>query len=237
VNLSSAQLTKLIDAGLSADQLRVVAEIIGEKKQRSPNAERQARYRDRHRNVTGDVTCNATNNVTDNATRDVTVGSSSPSSSLSPTPPILTTTPPSPADGDDARDDLGWPVDRRQWAEGLIRETGCLDPHQEYPRNVEAIRLYLKWHDTGLPWQTIVDVIREVMAKKRDGPPSTMGYFSRAIVTAHVRQNQPLPEPVNERRSPDFKPISERREDSTIAAFRNVFGRPADSPDEPGHAA
>lgn len=34
---------------------------------------------------------------------------------------------------------------------------------------------------------------REVMAKKRDGPPGTIGYFERAFAAAHARQSAPLP--------------------------------------------
>lgn len=87
MSLSADTLRLLQAKGLSlSDVIEVAAALEADfKPVRSGSAERMARKRERDRNVSqSDVTC------------DASQGSSSPSSSLSPTPPILTTSSPSP---------------------------------------------------------------------------------------------------------------------------------------------
>lgn len=87
MSFSAAQITQLLDLGLTPDQLRGVIEIMAVKT-RSPSAERMARKRER--DASQSVTCDA--QVT--RTSDAKVPSASPSSSP-PIPPLITTPSPS----------------------------------------------------------------------------------------------------------------------------------------------
>lgn len=55
-----------------------------------------------------------------------------------------------------------------------------------------------RWRsDLGLDDQVIVAIIREVMARKRDGPPARLSYFNRAMQREAGSRNQPKLEPID----------------------------------------
>lgn len=49
------------------------------------------------------------------------------------------------------------------------------------------------WLDNGWRPAVILVAVREAMAKKRDGPPSSVKYFEKAIARAHALDADPLP--------------------------------------------
>lgn len=226
MSLSPAQLLKLIDAGLSAEQLRVVAEVMAETgHERNANAERQARFRARR-------SASVIRNVTDNVT------GSSPSSNGFPPDPLSLTTSLSPDAAGEARDPLGWPAVATDWADRLMTETGCADPRKDiWPRASAAV--LVSWHEIDRwEWRDVVAGISAVMIRRPTGPPSTWKYFAKAIAQAKTDRTTKTPETqANERRNPNFKTAAERNQDSTISAFRSVFGGSSDGAPEPGDVA
>ena len=207
-SLSASQLMTLIDAGLTAEQLRVVAEVMSVEKPRTAGAERQARLRERRRGVT--------RNVTDNVTERDPSPLGPPSFPHTPyLPPII---PPTGIDGDDVRDALGWPVDAKSWVDSLINETGCADAARDiWPRQTVAV--VLGWHDIDrFAWRDVVAGIRLVTARAPD-PPSTWRYFSKAIARVRRDRIPSTPEPIDERshRARDFPARPECRQSRSTA--------------------
>jgi len=140
---------------------------------------------------------------------------------------------------DASRDVLGWPEPKTEWISTLIAETGCADmARDDWPYRKASI--VTGWHETDrFEWDDVVAGIRSVMATvNATDPPKSWRYFAAAIARAKRDRTTITPEAQpHERRNQPFRSTSERREDSTIAAFRNVFGGPAAGEDEPGHAA
>jgi hypothetical protein len=138
--------------------------------------------------------------------------------------------------GVSARDDLGWPMAATQWADDLMAATQCADPTRDiWPRQTAPV--LVGWHEIDrFEWRDVVAGIRIVVAQGT-GPPASWKYYAKAIARARQDRLQPTPEPVNDQRRQAYKSTAERNQDSTIAAFRNVFGRTSDSPDEPFSAS
>jgi uncharacterized protein YdaU (DUF1376 family) len=54
-----------------------------------------------------------------------------------------------------------------------------------------------KWAAAGVSEKDQIAIVREVMARKRDGPPSSFGYFDRAMSDFAANRDRPLPSPRN----------------------------------------
>jgi hypothetical protein len=139
----------------------------------------------------------------------------------------------------DARDDeTEWPVQTSEIVDIILAKTNCADPARDiWPRQTAPV--IAGWKFNGLGWCDVLAGVRAVMARP-NAKPRSWAYFTEAIAQAHANRTNPIiiPEATsNERPHTGFKTTSERREDSTVAAFQRVFGRPADSEDEPRGAA
>lgn len=128
MSLTLAALRTLVDLGLTSEDILRVAEAQGEK-QRSANAERQARFRARKAQDEGEsVTCNVTSN-------GVTVTPEpSPPPFLSPEPPIL----PTPTPGSVTSRTRGEAGFERFWA-AYPRKVGKGDARKAFDRAIRKI--------------------------------------------------------------------------------------------------
>ncbi len=122
---------------------------------------------------------------------------------------------------------LGWPVDRKDWVRQLIAETACADPVRDiWPANTAGI--VTGWHDSdGFEWCDVVAGIRATLS--RPGPhsaPKSWRYFSPAIAQCCADRTSPTPTAVAVNRPARYKTQAQRNQDSTVAAFARIFGRP-----------
>lgn len=226
MSLSAAALRLMAAKGLSIEDIIEIAECCEAK---SSGAERQARYRERKAN----------RNESD-VTRDVTSGSF-PSSNGFPPDPLSLTTPLSPEDDEEARETVceQWPEEKSQWISEICRRTGCAEfdrsRRDAWPLSKSSVEAVMEWNRAKVPWALIIELIPGIMARKRDGPPRSFAYFTPEILQAHVNRLRPvtLPEASNDQYHPPRKTAGERNQDSTINAFRRVFGGASDGEEEP----
>ena len=131
--------------------------------------------------------------------------------------------------GGSARDALGWPVDPNDWPQALLDETGMAADLAKHDWPLRTISSATGWHHTDkFEWVDVVTGIREGMVGKGNDPPRSWKYFSPVIARAKQNRLTKTPEARNE---PDRKPYQttgQRNKDSTIAAFKSVFGGDAD---------
>jgi hypothetical protein len=62
---------------------------------------------------------------------------------------------------------------------------------RDHPMAIGAAYQVQSWLNEGCRPDLIMSAVRRVMAKKRDGPPSTLAYFARAVAEEHVRAANP----------------------------------------------
>lgn len=204
MSLTADQLIMLLDAGLSAEQLRVVASVMA-KPARSSSAERMARKR--ARDASQSVTCDA--DVTSQSDEMV---SSSPSSSSPPIPPLITTTL-SPSNntglGAGATD---WPANA-EVVEIIISEAGIHLTRAEtwHLRSAGVVAL---WRHNGFSfWDEVLPTIKAIV----DGGAKikSWAYFTDAIAECRANRLKPIPIPeprqTHERRNPDYRDQSAGR--------------------------
>ena len=142
----------------------------------------------------------------------------------------------------------GWPVDRKDWVPALIKATGCADPVRDtWP--VTSLAVLTGWHDVDrFAWSDVTGaIIAALPTIKPDDPPKSWRYFSAAIARFRADQTVSAPKvpeydrniprhwpgkaPDHNTRTPDRRTAAQRNQDSTIAAFARVFGRPQNGPD------
>jgi len=116
----------------------------------------------------------------------------------------------------------GWPSDKRLWSQWMAEALNLGDPGKHLwlieRRSFDA---YMAWHGSGVPFETCVDVITDVLAKKRDGPPGHMGYFTREIAQTHADRlaGLKIPEPRNPNERFDNRGRRPSGYEGTVSAF------------------
>jgi hypothetical protein len=81
------------------------------------------------------------------------------------------------------------------------------------------------WLGNGWNPDIIMVAVRETLSKKRDGPPSSVGYFEKAIATAHARQAAPLPKVTISQAKVEVTDARKTSGNSAIAAAREIRSR------------
>jgi uncharacterized protein YdaU (DUF1376 family) len=125
-------------------------------------------------------------------------------------------------DGDEAREPL-ISSEAMDLADELAREVGH-DPKFVPPAWCGAAGRIEMWFAEGWTRQIILETVRAVMARKRDGPPGSVQYFEKALAKAHAVNRKPLPQVVidNTQETVNVRPQADR---STVAAAHRLVER------------
>lgn len=115
-----------------------------------------------------------------------------------------------------------------QLAEDLAAIAGFPTPQDWPPGWMGAPYRAQQFLSNGWRPEVMLPEARACMAKKRDGPPSSIGYFEQAFARAHARANAPLPivtiqEVANGRQNPN----------SAVAAVHRLIARVQAERDDP----
>jgi len=144
---------------------------------------------------------------------------------------------------DDSASANDWPADRSTWISEICRLTGCADVERSakdaWPVSRSSREAIIEWNRSGVAWSLIIELIPQIIARKRDGPPRSFAYFTAEILQTHVNRTKPvtLPEPTHDQRDKPYRTTGQRNEDSTVRAFQAVFGRDSAGQDEPVNPA